>query len=228
MTFQPKLTMVEREIGMPRDDEAYQQGGPEIGYRNSLIRKVTLDLSVARTTQKLDLAGNWLWAIDTVGLDSNVDVFFNEPIGQPVNFRRGQILQGYPFHRLYITNTAQASGTLTFHSSMQMFGIQNALTRASQVMERPPDLFSTAQVTIGAALTLIALANPLRRRILIKAHAANTEPVFVTNILGGLGSGYQLNPSQELEIRQLTLDIYGIRNAAAQVVSVLEENNIAV
>lgn len=216
-----------REIGMPRDDEAYGIGGPEIGSRNAVIRRLELDLTLARERVEFEFAGKWLWAIDSVGLDANVDVFFSESIGQPVNFKRGQILAGYPFHRLYITHDAQPSAKIVLHTSMQMLGIQNAITQTAQVMERGPDLFTTAQVVVGAAPTLVAAASPTRRRLLIRALAANTAPVYIINVLGAIGIGYELAAGQELELRELTFDVYGVRGGVAQTVCVLEELNVA-
>ncbi len=220
--------MAEREIGMPRDDEAYASGGAEIGSRNAAIRTLQLDLSTARERVKIDFAGLWLWAQDAVGLNANVDIFYNESIGQATKFRRGMVIAGYPFHRLYVTNTAQAGASLTFKSSMQMIDIQNALSTAQTFVEKAPDIFTTAQVAaIGAAATLIAPASALRRRITIKALSTNTAPVYIGNILVAVGNGYELTVGQQIEIKQTTLDIYGIRGGVAQGVTVIEETDLA-
>lgn len=216
-----------REIGMPRDDEAYQQGAPEFGSRNAVIRRLTVPLSAAQSDVKYEFSGSWLWAATTVGLNANCDIKFNEQIGQPINFRKGQVLAGYPFQRIFVSNIAQAGASITFHTSQQMIDIRNAITDVTQFQEAPFDLFATGQVVVGAALTLIALANPLRKRLVIKALNANTAPVYITNILGGLASGFELGPGQEVETRQINLDIYGIRGGVAQTVCYLEEMNVA-
>lgn len=216
-----------REIGMPRDDEAYQQGAPEFGSRNASIIKRVVNLGTARDNEKLELAGMWLWAIHTTGLNANVDVRFNEQVGQPVNFRRGQVLAGYAFQRLFLTNTVQSGATITFHASQQMLDIRNAVTDVAQFQEVPPDLFTTGQVVLGAALTLISPASQFRRRLVVKAMAANTAPVYITNILGGVGSGFELSPGQEVEIRSLMFDVYGIRGGVAQSICFMEEFNAA-
>ncbi len=87
------------------DFERLKKGGTR--YYHTL----DLDLTTARADQELNLTGNYIHAIDPVGVDPVLQVKFNEQSAAPVNLIPGRSIVT-PFFKLYLTNEAQPGSSL--------------------------------------------------------------------------------------------------------------------
>lgn len=211
------------EIGLPRNPLG-EPKGPEIGAGTPLIRKRTLSLVTARDTPtRFDFAGRWLWARDSAGQNSNCEVFFNDPGGESVVFTRG-LKVNYPFHRVYIVNTAQAAASLTFHMSMQPMDIENSSPQVTSTLT-VPQTPAQAVVAVGVAAVIIsAAALGTKRRIKVQAARANTDLIYLGGSTVTTANGYgELGPGDSDEI-ELEGALYAISGTAAQAVRVLDLN----
>lgn len=80
--------------------------------RLASIETVTIDLSTARTDELLEVAGLVIYAENATDATASLQIRHNELSSGLITLTKsyGQV---YPFYRLYLTNAAQASKTIT-------------------------------------------------------------------------------------------------------------------
>ena len=207
------------EVGEARNDLHEPKGEP-IGVDSVIVRRAVIDLSTARTTQPLELAGRFLWAATSVLNTANVDVYLNDTSGDPINFRRGHSLKGkrVGFHRLYISNAAQPGASITLHASVSPdIDITNASVDTSITQVQPNNHLHGVN-TIGGTATAIGSGTTtglVRQRII--ADAANTGLLYVgRDATLTTANGYgPLGPTDQFLI-DTSVPLFVIATVAAQ------------
>lgn len=77
-----------------------------------LYKTITLDLSTARTEQLFPIVGNYFMIIDGTDINVNIKVRFNLGSADALTLKKRQGFK-IPFYSVYLTNTAQASKSIT-------------------------------------------------------------------------------------------------------------------
>ncbi len=80
--------------------------------RIKLYSPLVLDLTSARDKEEFAVSGNYLYAAEGTDGNANVDIIFNELIYDSVNVKKGRGVRA-PFYRLFISNAAQTSKSIT-------------------------------------------------------------------------------------------------------------------
>lgn len=184
------------ELGQPRGAHG-SPVAPPIGIHPVDIRRFVIDLASARSKEKFDCGGAWIWAIDSDGTDAALDIHFNQPIGDPMTFQRGQLLAGKRFDTLYLTNAAQAGATLTLHISLDAsLIVQNSVSVAGLTQIVRAGTHAHAAVAVGVAAVAVLAANSNRYRAWIQAAFTNTDLIHVgsSNAVTTANSGRILSP----------------------------------
>lgn len=212
------------ELGQPRGATGAPVS-PPIDYQTLDIRRLTIALDSAQDKVKLDVGGAWIWCIDTQGTDASVDVYFNSASGDPMTFQRGQLLAGKRFHTLYVSNTAQAGASVTFHISLDPhLLIQNSVSIAGLTQLVRAGTFAHNVVSVGVAATAIVAADANRYRAWIQSAQTNTDLIYVGNTAGvtTANAGMVLAPG-EGEWFEGSDAVYAISGTASQSVRYFTE-----
>ena len=100
--------------GAPRSTTTRSEAAaaPEAAYSPKRVRRVSLDLSTARTLQQVEYSGTVFWMSYGSSNDANAEITLDDLSNDPITMARGSFLQGVPFRQFFITNTAQAGESL--------------------------------------------------------------------------------------------------------------------
>src|SRR4029077_15999845 len=203
------------EIGIGQD--FLGEVGAQIGEAGRpQIRVYVLDLSTARSDVKIDLAGRFLWVIDSSSPTAALSVQYNDPPGQAIPLQRGAAVSGLPFQNLWVTNLAQSSVTITLLTSMTLLSVNNAVSQVQATFTIPgtPQTATKVALTNGAA-TLLSAANANKRGTFVSADRANT----VTMLLGDVNvnaNGFGEFNAGDVTFIETSGAIYAFTAAAAQ------------
>lgn len=191
-------------------------GGPQIR-----VHRIPLD--VARTDpQRFSIAGRFLWAIESSSPAVGMNLFFTEPSGQGVPFARGQVISGYPFHELWITNAAQGAGSyITLAASMTIVSTENAVSQLAASLNVPSSFTPSRIALNNGSATLISAASATKRRVKIQADKANTVNMQLGDSAASATSYGELAAGDSDEW-ETSAAIYAFVAAAAQNVRVVE------
>lgn len=145
------------------------------------IRRVSFDLTNARTREPQEVSGNFLWAITATDGATNVDISFaRATFDEGMTFKSGTRISGLRFSRIFLTHPAQAGKSITLvYATERAGGLR---------IDNPAGDFSAVSLTIPGASTMLADATlaintdvvafaavTTRRRLIVEADIDNTE-----------------------------------------------------
>lgn len=202
---------------------ARPEWGPD-GGRAPAIRTLTLDISVARDKEEIEIGGNFLWVSDATDNAANVNLAFTrEAADQGILFKNGTRLSGLEFSRVFVTNSAQAGKTMTFVYAVEgvVTGLQidNPAGDFSSVsLVRPTTIALPADISVAINTTDSTIAaNANRSRLWIEADINNADNLRVgpTGLVTDT-RGLLLTPGAAVEIFQTgAFDVRNILGASA-------------
>ena len=203
-------------------------GVPLFGQNANKLHTIKIPLDVATTNRRIDVPGNFLWAITASSLSAAVTIRFNDQTGEGLTFQRGMMIEGPAFGEVYAEWSAQAgeSITLAYGVGGLPFGmrVENPLIAFQQVQIDVPNTFdSIADVSLAAgATTAIIASNALREGVWIGNLYGAATQVRIGDSGAGAANGVEILPGQR-EFFRTTAALYGYNpHAAAQSVSVVE------
>ena len=190
-------------------------------------KKLRVDLSVANTDLKLDIAGNFFYIFQTNLTDDTLDIKVNEQREPAFTFFRGM---GFltPYYSLYITNTAQpnAYAIILFGTQAPDFldVIDNRGSTIPTLDEIRDELRGDVaaegfnRVAVGAAAGVIVAANANRKSVIIQHDpVAGVGFVYLgyDNTVLATKAIVCLAPGDTYSVDDYRGAIYGIRSGAA-------------
>jgi hypothetical protein len=175
---------------------------PSFGQSSPNIGKRIFDLTSARTDERVPIgASNFLWAVSSSDDSAELEVKFNSPTSSGITFKKGMMIRTSGFKNLYITNSAQAGVTLTFHYGLEGkdFEIINPASSASSTTISgtvtvdkvdATGLVSTADNTLADATKTSVLALNANRKeaIITNIHVTSSIRVGDTDITATRGA----------------------------------------
>ena len=197
------------------------------GRSNALLKKYVIDLNAAGG-KEINLAGNFIYAIDGTDSIANVDVRFSRNDADVDAYNLVKSLGvTHPFDKLYLSWSAQASKTLTLWignlAPDLLSVIDNRSNVASDVLLTAILAQLTGTVTAGNFGTVQVLA--AAGGIIIRPALATRKSLIIQNLPGNTGNlylGYAdtvsattcfvcLAPGQSWSCDDYLGDVYGIQ-----------------
>ncbi len=201
---------------VPFEGEARPEFGSDGDLQQPLIRTISVDLSVVRDKQELEIGGNFIWCAEATDNAANISVSFaRETADQGITFKSGTRISGIAFSRVFLTNAAQSGKTLTIsYSSDPLLQIDNPAGDFSSVeLTKPTTAGSNVDQSLAAATTAtVKAATPTRRRLVVEADLDNTVDLYVGPTVSDT-QGLRLTPGAQMEF--FTTVAISIRNKTA-------------
>ncbi|NVM23391.1 MAG: hypothetical protein HWN68_16600 [Desulfobacterales bacterium] len=124
--IKPKTPIIpkRRHIGGVDFEELQRQ-------RVQIYRTIEFNLATARTDHLLDFTGNYFYVYKATDIDAEISIRLNEQSMGLIPFHKGRGIRA-PFHRLFVTNAAQAGKTLSLaigveSETFEIFDVGKAL-----------------------------------------------------------------------------------------------------
>lgn len=153
--------------------EAVNEARRRLAYANQF----SLDLGTARELHEIEAAGATLWAIDG-STSGKVDIRFGSPSAPAITFSPGMKVSGLPFGALYVTNAAQAGGTITLLYSDAELSTENPARFT--VTTRPYNRTTATSFSAGAGATgALWSADPNRTAFSIIRRVGFTNTLYI-------------------------------------------------
>ena len=205
-------------VKMPLDAPA--QSPLPYGLFAAGLKVYPLLLDVARTSHKLSISGNVLWAYRASSLTAVASIQFNTLEGDNIEYREGLFIAGAKFSSLYVTHTAQAGQYLmllyTEDASREMRVFNSNMGAATVMISKSANLVSTADVVMGATgRTLVLAANTNIRTAIITNLPANANTFRIGDVSCTATRGAPLKPGETISL-DTTDDIQGWNPALAE------------
>jgi len=186
----------------------------------SLYQIVSIDLSVARTNELLEVVGTFL-GVSNLTSGASLDIAFNMQLAKPFTFDSEQVIE-LPFYQIFLTNTAQPAGaTCDLHILIAGRYIPYYRTKAvSPIVNNSPTI---APVTVGVTAVLISASNILRRQVFIQSVLTNTDIIYLgkdATVTTATGFPLYMGGQNQFLSPYYTGDIYGISGTAGQEIRV--------
>lgn len=161
-----------------------------------LYTQITLDLSLSRSNQVLEMSGSKIFVLDTSNDSASFQVRFNEIRNDAIAFKRGREVE-VPFYRFYLTNSAQPGVTATievvndldvmsFNDRFQNSDVTSRSTRdlgyvrsfwLNELENGRAFAFGAEHASISGNMPFIQLLNPAGSGKTIKVHKIEASSI---------------------------------------------------
>lgn len=201
------------------------------GSRESTYRIVTLKLDSARTRVEFNITGSSIWVLTATDTTCAITLQLNETENDEFTLTGKQKGVRGIFHRFFVTNSAQASKTVTLAIATQLTDYFEPLDTSSQVeiltvLEAIRDellgsstgTYDTEKTVGNAATVAVLAANTTRKAFMVQAKAANTGVIYIgfDNTVSATKWVAQLQAGQSLLLDDYRGAIHAIASAAGQ------------
>lgn len=189
------------------------QSLPPVNAGANAVRSIVVDLTTARTLQRIPIGGNFLWMVEASLSTASLTIAFSRENGtEGVPFRQGTAVKGVAFSEIFITNTAQAGVTVTLvyvTEASQALEVTNAgISIATVSLARSTTLVTTADVVAtNGATTLIVAANSANRKVICTNLAAGAQTLRFGDSNAGATRGTPVEPGDSI-VFETTAAIY--------------------
>lgn len=187
---------------------------PQFGIDANAVRIITVDLSTARSGERLDITGTFLYAIVASSKTVSVSLAFQDQHQDPIPFSEGQFISGIAFSQIYLTNAAQSGGYIKLMYGRETgrgLQVQNPSSQYNDVSilkaansTPTPAWHSVLGTGAAASAQLMVAAASTRRRLIVSAPASNAAGYRVGGSDVDATHGIYLSAGQSVEI--LTTD----------------------
>lgn len=182
------------------------------------ISTITLALDNARDRNEIRIGGDFLWASDATDGAATITIAFNvREADAGITFRRGSMVAGMRYGRVFVTHAAQAGKTMTLTYAVEApeLRIANPAGFFTDVsISTPTTLDSIADVSLVLAVTTqILAADATRKEAIISNLAGNTQTFRIGDSGAAAANGTPLPPGATI-ILETTAEIHGFNPGA--------------
>lgn len=202
--------------------------------RVASIETLTIDLSVARNNFELNTSGLVLYVEDATDLSASLQIRHNEIESGLITLVKNYGVV-YPFYRIFLTNAAQASKTITLTvgraAPFEIIDNRSAVNQTTVLEDILAQLEGAAtpetwgsDITVGTSAVSLLASNADRKSAIIQADLANTGIIYIgfDNTVGSSKKVVALLPGGVYSVDDYLGQIYGISGVAGQKVSASE------
>lgn len=203
------------------------QAPPGFGDEAVRFGTITIPLDDARDKVAFQIGGNLLWAVDASSIAAALNVHFQEQRSDPIPYKRGLMIRGARFDKIYVSNASQPGASITLAYTTEREGrvqVENPAAQFNDVdLSKAGGLATTADVSIATVTTAQVLAaNANRREAVITNLQTNASEVRVGDSNAGVTRGTPLQPGDSIVLTTTAaIHVYNA-DAAAQSVALLE------
>lgn len=189
------------------------------GLDANRISTITIALTVVRTRKEIRIGGNFLWASDATDGGATIKLAFTESEADAgITFKRGSMVAGMRYGKIFVTNAAQAGKTMTLTYAVEAPELRIA---------NPADFFTNVDITkataldsiadvslVAAVTTAILAADGTRREAIITNLAGNAQTFRIGDVGAGATNGTPLPPGATI-VLTTTAEISGFNPGGA-------------
>lgn len=178
----------------------------EFGLDVNTIQTRRILLDTAQTLKAEEIGGTCIWAYNASSLTAEVDIRVNDQLRAAIPFKRGQFVNGIPFSRLYVSNTAQAGEWIDLFVAVEQqvgkIDIVNpsALAQAVELTKATEIRLASDRILAAGAKTIITSIGATGRSVNIRSLDSNIAELRIGDTNVTATTGEPLFPGEKKSI----------------------------